>query len=234
MFDLRYQMTLFDFFGLYFNQGGLAQGPMATYMEAMSYLELINDVFNYPYSFTYTNTTQRLFLETQQSLIPAGSYLMVEAYVKVNPEYHPTVWSDRIFQRHYGALLKKQWAQNLMKFAGVPLPGGAQLNAAAMMVRNKNIYDAAAIIDNCAKKGGKIVNSVLNAARINGIKKGYAEERMWVKEVILGKKLGGKKMDIRARGKFGIIHAPISHITIILEEKSPVDFYKKMISGNAP
>ena len=109
-----------------------------------------------------------------------------------------------------------------------------KLNAAAMLVRNKHIYDAMAIIDNCAKKGGKIVNSVLQAARVNGIRKGYAEERMWVKEVVLGKKLGGKKMDIRARGKFGIIHAPISHITVILEEKSPVDFYKKMISGNAP
>jgi ribosomal protein L22 len=57
---------------------------------------------------------------------------------------------------------------------------------------------------------------------------------MGVKEVVLGKKLGGKKMDIRARGKFGIIYAPISHITVILEERSPVDFYKQMISGNAP
>jgi hypothetical protein len=103
-----------------------------------------------------------------------------------------------------------------------------------MLVRNKHIYDALAVIENCAKKGGKIVNSVVQAARVNGIRKGYAEERMWVKEVVLGKKLGGKKMDIRARGKFGIIHAPISHITVILEERSPVDFYKQMISGNAP
>jgi hypothetical protein len=30
-------------------------------------------------------------------------------------------------------MLKKQWAQNLMKFANVPLPGGAQLNAPALM-----------------------------------------------------------------------------------------------------
>lgn len=103
-----------------------------------------------------------------------------------------------------------------------------------MLVRNKHIYDALTLIENCAKKGGKIVNSVVQAARVNGIRKGYAEERMWVKEVVLGKKLGGKKMDIRARGKFGIIHAPISHITVILEERSPVDFYKQMISGNAP
>lgn len=135
MFDLRYQMTLFDFFGLYFNQGGLAQGPMATYMEAMQYISLINDVFNYPVPYTFTKTTNRLFLETQPSDTygSVGSYLMVDAYVQVNPEYYPRVWSDRIFQRHYSALLKKQWAQNLMKYTGIPLPGGASINAGAIM-----------------------------------------------------------------------------------------------------
>ena len=133
MFDLRYQMTLFDFFGLYFNQGGLSQGPMATYMESMQYLSLIEDVFNYPVSYTYTKSTNRLFLEAQLSKQQNLNYLMVEAYVQVNPDYYPAVWNDRIFQRHYAALLKRQWAQNLMKFAGMPLPGGAQLNSAAIM-----------------------------------------------------------------------------------------------------
>jgi hypothetical protein len=133
MFDLRYQMTLFDFFGLYFNQGGLAQGPMATYMESMQYISLINDVFNYPVSYTYTKSTNRLFLETQWSDLEAGNYVMIEAYVKVDPDYYPKAWDDRIFKRHYAALLKKQWAQNLLKFSGMPLPGGAQLNAPAIM-----------------------------------------------------------------------------------------------------
>lgn len=133
MFDLRYQMTLFDFFGLYFNQGGLAQGPMATYMESMQYISLINDVFNYPVSYTYTKSTNRLFLETQWSDLEAGNYVMIEAYVKVEPDYYPKAWDDRIFKRHYAALLKKQWAQNLLKFSGMPLPGGAQLNAPAIM-----------------------------------------------------------------------------------------------------
>jgi hypothetical protein len=133
MFDLRYQMTLFDFFGLYFNQGGLSQGPMATYMESMQYISLINDVFNYPVSYTYTRSTNRLFLETQASKLEQGNYLMVEAYVQVNPEYYARAWGDRIFQRHYAAVLKKQWAQNLIKFSGMPLPGGAQINAPAIM-----------------------------------------------------------------------------------------------------
>lgn len=133
MFDLRYQLTLFDFFGLYFNQGGLHTGPMASYMESMSYLKLVNDVFNYPASFTFARTTERLFLDLEQSKMVPGSYLLVEAYVQIDPDQFQKVWSDRVFKKYYVALLKKQWAQNLMKFAGVPLPGGAQLNAAALM-----------------------------------------------------------------------------------------------------
>jgi hypothetical protein len=138
MFDLRYQMTLFDFFGLYFNQGGLSTGPMASYMESMSYLKLVNDVFNYPVSFTYTKTTDRLFLDLDYTQLIPGSYMMVEAYVQIDPNQYEKVWADRVFKKYYVALLKKQWAQNLMKFAGVPLPGGAQLNSAAMMAEAVN------------------------------------------------------------------------------------------------
>lgn len=133
MFDLRYQLTLFDFFGLYFNQGGLSTGPMAQYMESMSYLKLVNDVFNYPCSYTFSRTTQRLFLELESSKMIPGQYMLVEAYVQIDPSQYSRVWNDRIFKKYYTALLKKQWAQNLMKFSGVPLPGGAQLNAPAMM-----------------------------------------------------------------------------------------------------
>jgi hypothetical protein len=133
MFDLRYQMTLFDFFGLYFNQSGYPQAPMAAYMEAMSYVKLINDVFNYPMSFTFTKTTERLFLDTDYGNLKTSNYMMIEAYVKIDSDKYNKVWEDRLFKKHFAALLKKQWAQNLMKFAGVPLPGGAQINAPAIM-----------------------------------------------------------------------------------------------------
>jgi ribosomal protein L22 len=80
-----------------------------------------------------------------------------------------------------------------------------KLNACAMVVRGKHIYDALTLIQNVTKKGGPMIKSVLEAARVNGIKKGYAEERMYVKEVVLGKALGIKKVDIKARGKMGVI-----------------------------
>lgn len=61
-----------------------------------------------------------------------------------------------------------------------------------------------------------------------------AEERLFVKECIVGKALGQKKMDIRARGKFGFIHQPKSSIRITLEEKPIEDFYKMLVKGECP
>lgn len=79
-----------------------------------------------------------------------------------------------------------------------------------------------------------MIKSVVEAARHNAVRKGYAEERLFVKECIIGKKLGQKKMDIRARGKFGMMHQPISSIRVVLEEKSPADFFKMMLKGECP
>ena len=36
-----------------------------------------------------------------------------------------------------------------------------KLNAAAIMIRKKHIYDAQALINNVSKKGGKLISSVL-------------------------------------------------------------------------
>ena len=60
------------------------------------------------------------------------------------------------------------------------------------------------------------------------------EERLFVKYLIVGRKLGKKTMDIRAKGKYGIRVAPISSLTIKLEEISLKEFYKMSIKGNCP
>ena len=44
------------------------------------------------------------------------------------------VWNDRFLKRYTIALIKKQWGQNLIKFQGVKLPGGIELNG-------RQIYD---------------------------------------------------------------------------------------------
>jgi len=42
-----------------------------------------------------------------------------------------------------------------------------------------------------------------------------------------------KKIDIRARGKFGMINLPKCSIRVTLEERTVEEFYKDLIRGNA-
>ena len=60
------------------------------------------------------------------------------------------------------------------------------------------------------------------------------EDQLWVKQIICGKALGFKKLDIKGRSKMGIIRVPKCHIKIELEEKNIYDHYKMIVSGKAP
>ena len=104
----------------------------------------------------------------------------------------------------------------------------------ANLLKGKHLYDALNIIGHVDKKGGPIVKSVLEACRKNGENKGYSEDRMFVKTAIVGKAIKMRKMDIKARGRTGIIKVPKSSITITLEERSPQDFYKMVMKGETP
>ena len=72
---------------------------------------------------------------------------------------------------------------------GIPY-SSLKLNACAAVVRKKHVYDALQLISQTNKKGSDLVRSVVESARHNAVKKGLAEERLFVKEVIIGKKLG--------------------------------------------
>jgi hypothetical protein len=101
-------------------------------------------------------------------------------------------------------------------------------------VAGKHIYDAIALTKNLNSKSGEIVRTVLEAARKNGLNQGYSEDRFFVKTAITNRKLKGKKIDIKGRGKNGIIQGTSSTCRIWMEEKNPADYYKMMLLGKAP
>ena len=57
-----------------------------------------------------------------------GDYLIVECYRIIDPDTYTDVYNDYFLKRYCTALLKRQWGQNLIKFNGVKLPGGIELN----------------------------------------------------------------------------------------------------------
>jgi hypothetical protein len=57
-----------------------------------------------------------------------GDYMIVECYRILDPDTFTDVYNDMFLKRYATALLKRQWGENLKKFAGVQLPGGVTLN----------------------------------------------------------------------------------------------------------
>jgi len=57
---------------------------------------------------------------------------------------------------------------------------------------------------------------------------------MFIKSIVCGKGMKFKKIDIKGRGKMGIIKVPKCSIKLTLEEKHPIEYYKMLLKGDCP
>ena len=62
-----------------------------------------------------------------------GEFIIIEGYRTTDPDTYTDVWNDRWLLRYGTALFKRQWGENLSKFAGVQLPGGITLDGPRIM-----------------------------------------------------------------------------------------------------
>ncbi len=78
----------------------------------------------------------RLYLDIDWQSISVGDWLIMDCFRALNPADFSRVWNDSFLKPYATALIKRQWGQNLLKFQGVKLPGGVELNG-------RQIYDDA-------------------------------------------------------------------------------------------
>ena len=57
---------------------------------------------------------------------------IVDCHSTLDPNDYSRVWNDSFIKPYLTALVKRQWGQNMMKFTGVKLPGGVELNGRQM------------------------------------------------------------------------------------------------------
>jgi hypothetical protein len=60
--------------------------------------------------------------------VPADQYFIIECYRKIDPSVYTDVYNDMFLKKYSTALIKKQWGANLIKFNGVSMLGGVQIN----------------------------------------------------------------------------------------------------------
>ena len=129
MFSLKYQLFLNDIY--YYGSTELL-----SYAMTKTYLEDINFLLTTQKQIRFNKRQDRLYLDIDWSSISADEFLVIDCFRTLNPNDYAKVFNDSFLKRYFTALLKKQWGQNLIKFQGVKLTGGVELNG-------RQIYDDA-------------------------------------------------------------------------------------------
>lgn len=129
MFSVKYQMFLND---IYY----WGSTEMLTYAMTRTYLEDMNFLLNTQKQIRFNQRQDRLYLDVDWGELSAGQYIIIDCFRAMDPSDYSRVWNDSFLKLYLTSLIKKQWGQNLIKFQGVKLPGGVELNG-------RQIYDDA-------------------------------------------------------------------------------------------
>ncbi len=127
MFSIKYQLFLNDLY--YFNSVELLQ-----YSMVKSYLEDIDFLLTPERQVRFNKKQNRLYLDMDFNSISENDFIVIDCQRILNPNDFTKVYNDPFLKMYFTALLKRQWGQNLIKFRGVKLPGGLELNG-------REIYD---------------------------------------------------------------------------------------------
>jgi hypothetical protein len=129
MFSIKYQLFLNDLY--YFNSVELLQ-----YAMVKSYLEDIDFLLKTDKQIRFNKRQNRMYLDIDWGAQKSGTFFVIDCYRILDPNDFTKVYNDSFLKRYLTALIKRQWGQNLIKFRGVKLPGGIELNG-------REIYDDA-------------------------------------------------------------------------------------------
>jgi len=121
MFSIKYQLFLNDLY--YLNSVELLQ-----YSMVKSYLEDIDFLLTTDKQIRFNKRQDRLYLDIDWGSQTANEFIVIECYRALDPASFTQIYNDSFVKRYLTALIKRQWGQNLIKFNGVKLPGGIELN----------------------------------------------------------------------------------------------------------
>lgn len=129
MFSVKYQLFLNDVY-----YWGTTE--LLSYAMVKTYLEDLDWLLTTQKQIRYNKRQDRLYLDIDWSSVSAGDFIIIDCYAALNPNDYSKVWNDSFLKPYLTSLIKRQWGQNLIKFNGVKLPGGVELNG-------RQLYDDA-------------------------------------------------------------------------------------------
>ena len=137
-FNIEYQWQLSE---LYAMSSMYRYGDMTYYYMSKMHLSLLGREFSPIPSYSYNPVTRKLIVQGLQSVTQQVGGVIAHCHRRIDGE-NPTgdsnvtvyenLWDEQWLKEYATALIKKQWAQNLLKYNGVALVGGVTLNGEAL------------------------------------------------------------------------------------------------------
>lgn len=125
MFSVKYQLFLNDIY-----YWGTTE--LLSYAMVKTYLEDLDFLLNTHKQIRFNKRQDRLYLDIDWSSVSKNQFFVIDCYSTLDPNDYSRVWNDSFIKPYLTALIKRQWGQNMMKFTGVKLPGGVELNGRQM------------------------------------------------------------------------------------------------------
>ena len=129
MFSVKYQLFLNDVYTF-------SSTEILSYAMTKRYLEDLDFALGTEKYIRFNKRQDRLYLDFDWGAASKDDYLIIDCYRLIDPNDFTNVYNDSFLKKYLTALMKRQWGQNLIKFQGVKLPGGIELNG-------RQIYDDA-------------------------------------------------------------------------------------------
>ena len=121
LFNIRYQIALNDLYTL-------TSVSMVPYVMALTHVQFLEQILVGKKPIRYNRHINKLYIDMDMKTLAVGDYVVVEAYMIVDPNTYTDAWGDRWLARYATCLIKLQWGTNIKKYQGMKLPGGLTFN----------------------------------------------------------------------------------------------------------
>jgi hypothetical protein len=122
MFDFQYQMRLNDLWDF-------TSVDLTHYQQLQEHVDMIRHLTEGEIPIRFNVHLDRLYIDMDwDGTVGDDHFIVIECYRKVDPTVYVDVYNDMFLKKYATALIKKQWGANLIKFNGVQMLGGVQMN----------------------------------------------------------------------------------------------------------
>jgi hypothetical protein len=122
MFDLRYQLRLHELYDF-------TSTSYVNYTLTMQHIRTLDMLFSGETPIRFNRHSNKLYIDWDWNYdIQPDEWIVIEGFIILDPNTYTDVYNDRMLKRLATAYIKRQWGNNMKKFAGMQLPGGIQMN----------------------------------------------------------------------------------------------------------